>query len=199
MYPVLLTGVLCCLFSSPLLSQSWNLVKEKYGIKIYTKLEINSSFKCFRGVADIKTSLDKVYAIVGNIRSTDKWDPGVKELKVLSSVKDKSFSYYLVYSVTWPLHDRDLCVAVKILHDSVSGDVIIDAESRPQLVPEKANLVRIRNYWQKWIIHPIDKDHIRLILEGFADPAGNIPAWLYNMVITETPINLIHDIQQKVK
>ena len=182
-----------------LFSQTWNFVKAKYGIKIYTRQDKNSSFKIFRGVADIATTVDKVYAIVGNIRSTDKWDPGVKELRVLSNEKDISFSYYLVYSVTWPLHDRDLCVSVKIIHDSISGDVIVDAESSPALVPEKSDLVRIKNYWQKWIIHPVDKDHIRLILEGFADPAGNIPAWLYNMVITETPINLIHDIQNRVK
>ena len=182
-----------------LFSQSWNLIKEKYGIKIYTRQAENSSFKVFKGVADITTTVDKVFAIVGNIRSTDKWDPGVKELRVLSNDIGKSFSYYLIYSVTWPLHDRDLCVSVNIIRDTLSGDIIVDGESSPNLVSEKSDLVRIKKYWQKWIIHPIDKDHVRLTLEGFADPAGNIPAWLYNMVITETPINLIHDIQNRVK
>jgi hypothetical protein len=195
--PVLI--ILITFQGNDLFSQSWNLVKQKYGIKVYTKQEQNSSFKCFKGVADIKTNSNKVYAIIGNVRSTDHWDPGVRELKVLSSVKDQSFSYYLIYSIPWPLHDRDLCVTVKIIHDSLNGDIVIDARSKAQLVPEKPELVRIKNYWQKWIIHPIDKEHIRLTLEGFADPAGNIPAWLYNMVITDTPLNLIHDIQQKVK
>jgi hypothetical protein len=180
-------------------SQQWKLVKEKDGITVYTSLEENSSLKAFKGIADLNTTVDKVFALVGNVRSTDRWDKSIKELKVISSEPNKSFSYYLIYSVPWPLHDRDLCVEAKISRDTVTGTVIISAESRPQLVPEGYELVRIRNYWQKWIIQPLNKNHIRLTLECFADPAGNIPAWLINMVFTETPIHMIQDIRKRVE
>jgi hypothetical protein len=195
----LLILLVCFSASGDILSQNWKFVKEKYGIKVYTAIETSSSLKMFRGVADLKTSVDKVFAIVGNVRSTDNWDKSIKELRVLSSDAGREFSYYLIYSIPWPLQNRDLCVEATISHDSATGDVIIYARSRPQLVPENSDLVRIRNYWQKWIIHPLDKDHIRLILEGFADPGGNIPSWLYNMVITDTPINMIHDIRLRVE
>lgn len=195
----LLAFVCSLLFCPPLFPQSWKFVKEKDGIRVYTRQELNSSYKAFRGVADIHSTMDKVFAIVGNVKSTDQWDPSVRDLRVLSQGKDSSFSYYLVYHVSWPLHDRDLCVAVKITHDKSTGEVVIDAESSPKLVPESSDLVRIRNYWQKWILQPLDRDHIRLILEGFADPAGNIPSWLANMVITETPLNMIHEIRQRVE
>jgi len=182
-----------------LFSQSWKFVKEKEGIKVYTSETRNNSLKSFKGVADLTTSLDKVYTLLGNVRSTDRWDKSIKEFRVLSSEKDKSFSYYLVYGIPWPLYDRDLCVEVAIIHDTSDGSVIISAKSNPKLVPENGNLVRIRDYWQKWIIQPLDNDHVRLTLEGFADPAGNIPSWLYNMVITETPVNTISDIRRRTK
>jgi hypothetical protein len=180
-------------------SQSWKFIKEKYGIKIYTAPSGNSSLKSFRGVAVLHTSIAKVYAIIGTVRSSDNWDENVKSLRVLSNEPDKTFSYYLVYSVTWPLHNRDLVVQATISRNPSTGEVVILSQARSQLVPEVKDLVRIRNYWQKWIIQQVDADHIRLILEGFADPAGNIPGWLYNLVITDTPLKLIHDIQLKVE
>ncbi len=194
--------MLLLLFSAAfgnLFSQGWQLVKEKDGISIYTCQEKGSSYKSFRGVADIRSDLDKVFAIVGNVRSSDQWDPSVRELRVLSEGKDSSFSYYLVYSTPWPLHNRDLCVEVKVTRNRATGEVLIDAESNPALVPEQHDLVRIRHYWQKWILQPLDKGKIHVVLEGFADPAGSIPAWLANMVITETPLNMIREIRKRVE
>jgi hypothetical protein len=197
--------LLCVIFLCPmftgsyLYSQTWKFVKEKDGIKVFTRQELGSSLKSFKGVADLTTNVAKVYALIGHVSSNDNWDKNIRELRVLSSQKDKSFSYYLIYSIPWPLHDRDLCVEAKITRDTGTGEVVIFAQSRPQLVPENENYVRIRNYWQKWIIQPLDKDHIRLTLEGYADPAGSIPGWLYNMVITDTPLNMIHDIRERVK
>jgi hypothetical protein len=182
-----------------LYSQEWKFVKEKDGIRVYTGESDNSSVKSFKGVAELKTTLDKVYAIVGNIRSTDNWDKSIRGLRVLSDIKDKSFSYYLIYSLPWPLHDRDLCVEVTIIRDTVDGSVIVSAKSNPSLVPLDPDLVRIRNYWQRWIIEPLGKNKIRLTLEGFADPAGSIPGWLSNMVVTDTPLNMISDIRKKVE
>jgi hypothetical protein len=180
-------------------SQSWNFVKEKEGIKIYTRLEKDNSLKTFRGEANIHASSEEIYAIIGNAKSAIRWDADIREFRILSSEKDKSFSYYLIYKIPWPLQDRDLCAGVKISRDTVTGEVIIFAKSILNSVPEDKNLVRIRDYWQKWTIHPIDRNHTLLILEGFANPTGNIPGWLYNMVITETPLKMLRQIRQWVQ
>jgi hypothetical protein len=34
-------------------------------------------------------------------------------------------------------------------------------------------------------------------LEGSVNPGGNIPAWLFNMVITETPLKMLHSLREK--
>src|SRR5512138_3838530 len=135
-----LCSVLWC---GDIFSQDWKFIKEKDGIKVYTCQEKNSPYKSFRGEAVVHSNIDKVYAIVGNIQSTDQWDPSVKSLRVLSQGKDSSFSYYLVYHVSWPLHDRDLCVEVKVTRNPKTGEVVIDGQSRPELVPECSDLVRI--------------------------------------------------------
>jgi hypothetical protein len=196
----LFLGVMISLsVTSDLFSQPWKFIKEKDGIKVYTRQQENSPVKSFKGVADIKSGYAKIYAIVGDVRGSDHWDENIKELKVISSDKDKSFCYYLVYSTPWPLQNRDLCVEAIIKKDSATGDIEILAQSRPKLVPEQKDLVRIKEYWQKWTVHPIDNTHTRLTIEGTVNPGGSIPAWLANMVITDTPLKMLHDIRERVE
>ena len=188
------------LFSvSDLSSQPWKFIKEKDGIKVYTRQQEGSPVKSFMGVADMKSGVDKIYTIVADVRESDRWDDNIKELKVLSENKDKSFCYYLLYSTPWPLQNRDLCIEAIISRDSVTGDIEVISKSRPQLVPVKKDVVRIRDYWQKWTIHPIDKTHTRLIIEGSVNPGGNIPSWLSNLALTDTPLKMLHDIRQRVE
>jgi hypothetical protein len=67
------------------------------------------------------------------------------------------------------------------------------------VVPEKPDLVRIKNYWQQWTMVPIGKGMLHLTLEGSVDPGGNIPSWLINMVITETPLKIMRKVIEQVQ
>jgi len=181
-----------------LYAQSWNFVKERDGIMIYTRKENNSSLKSFMGVMDVKTTMRKVCSLVGNVKNTSWWDQNVREINVLFYEENKHIQYYLIYHAPWPLNDRDLCVDASISTDPETGERIIYSVPLADRIPEKPNLVRIKNYWQRWTIQPRDNGIIHLILEGYVDPGGSVPAWLYNMVITETPLNVLRGIQKRV-
>jgi len=47
-------------------------------------------------------------------------------------------------------------------------------------------------------VTPKDNGMIYLVLEGSVDPGGAIPTWLYNMVITETPLKVMREVQKRV-
>jgi hypothetical protein len=67
------------------------------------------------------------------------------------------------------------------------------------VIPEKPDLVRIKNYWQRWTIEPRENGMIHIVLEGFVDPGGNVPSWLYNMVITDTPLKVMRGVKERVE
>lgn len=181
-----------------LFAQKWDLVKEKDGIKIYTRQEPNSNLKSFRGVVDLHAPLEKVYDLIGNVKNVDWWDKNLKNITILNYVKDKHTEYYLIYHVPWPLTDRDLAVEATITTNPVTGYRIVKSVPLKNF-PEKPGLVRIKKYWQTWIVQPVGKDTVHIVLEGFVDPGGNIPSWLYNMVITDTPLKIIHGIQERLE
>lgn len=180
-------------------SQQWEYVKEKEGVKIFTRKEADSDLKSFRGIADLHTTMEKVCGILGTTKNFDWWDKGISEIKVLGYEEKKFIQYYLVYDVPWPLSDRDLAVDARITVDPVTGIETIMAKPLFNVVPEKPDRVRIKRYWQKWVIQPAGPNTVHVILEGFVDPGGSVPAWLYNMVITETPLKVIRNLKTRVE
>lgn len=180
-------------------AQPWQFIKEKEGIKIYTRKADGSSLKSFKGVTNIKAPVEKVFNLIGNVKNLDWWDKNLREIKVLYYEKEKLSQYYLVYKAPWPITDRDLCVEAKITTDPLTGIRTVYAVPLSGVIPERHGLVRIKNYWQRWIIEPTGKDEVRVILEGYVDPAGSVPDWVYNMVITDTPLKIIRGIKQRLE
>ncbi len=189
-------------FSFPqgkIIAQDWEFAKEKDGIKVYTRYENESRYKSFKGEVDIKADIAAVSSLIEDVKNFDRWDEGVTEIRVLQHVQGKMIRYYVVYDVPWPFKDRDLCVEADITTDKASGSQLIQARSVPEFVPLNDDRVRIVDYRQKWIIQPSGNGNIRLIVEGFADPAGDIPAWVVNMAITDTPLNMLNSIRDNLK
>ncbi|MCX6284938.1 MAG: hypothetical protein NTW31_11975 [Bacteroidetes bacterium] len=182
-----------------LFAQTWNFIKEKDGIKIYTRTAEHSSFKCFKGETVFHTTMEKLSMYIGNVQNVDWWDKNVSEIKVIFYEPDKLIKYYLVYDVPWPLNDRDLCVEARITIDPVTGEKIVSAKPLLDVIPEREGIVRIRNYWQKWTLKPEGKNNIHAVLEGFVDPGGSVPSWLYNMVIVDTPLKVMRGIKVLVE
>ena len=190
-------GFLNLLPVSGLVAQSWTLMKEKDGIKVYTRRESNSKMKSFKGEVTFKASLQKVYSMLGNDKNNDWWDKAITDIKVLGFEENKYVQYYLVYTLPWPFKNRDIVTETTIKTDPVSGVRIYTARPLSNKVPEKSNLVRIKEFKQSWTVQPIEKGTIHVILEGSVNPGGNIPVWLYNMVITEAPLKMLSSLREK--
>jgi hypothetical protein len=186
-------------FGSPVHAQEWEFVKEKDGIKVYTREEPGSGYKAYKGEVEMNATMLQVCPILEDVEQFDDWDEDVSEIRLLSNEPGKYFKYYVVYDTPWPFTDRDLCIEATITDDPLTGIRLIDARPIPDAVPLDPDLVRITHYWQKWIVEPEPGGKVHLIIEGFADPAGDVPAWMANMAITNTPLNTLGAIRENVK
>jgi hypothetical protein len=180
-------------------AQPWEFIKENEGIKVYTRTEPGHSLKSFKGEAYVKGDVNKVAYLLGNAENFDWWDEAIHSIKVMEFQREKYIRYYLIYDVPWPLYDRDLCVEAFISNDPLTGRRIIYTKALLDVVPEDPDMVRMTDYWQRWTAEPAKDGTVHLILEGYADPGGYIPAWLYNMVITDTPINVIKKVRDRIQ
>jgi len=191
----LITTLIFLTGSGDLCGQSWVFVKEKEGIKLYSRKEADSQVKSFKGEAYLHSQIEKVFSLITNVKNFDLWDEDITEMKVILNEKDKHVQYYLVYDLSWPVSDRDLVVDALITTDSVTGIKVMEAKPLLNVIPEKSDAVRIKKYWQKWTLIPVEEGLVHLILEGSVDPGGSVPAWLANMVITESPFKSIRSVK----
>jgi hypothetical protein len=176
-------------------AQSWDFVKEKDGIKIYTCKDAGNSLKSYKGVTDIHAPAEKVFSMIEDINHTEWWDKSVSRIKVLHYEKYKLAQYYMIYDLPWPVTDRDLYVNVVSTFDPVTGEGKVKATPLNGSFPSSHNMVRMKDYRQTWTIKSAGQKLCHVILEGFVDPGGSIPDWICNMVIVDSPIKAITELK----
>ena len=185
--------------SCSMAAQSWDFIKEKDGIKLYTRTEAGKSLKSYKGVTEIHAPAEKVFALIEDVNNTDWWDKNLTQIRVMLYEKNKRAEYYLVYDLPWPVTDRDLCVDVTVTIDPVSGTGKITAVPLPGVIPERNDKIRIKEYRQTWTVIPVDKGSAHVVLEGYVDPAGSIPDWISNMLIVDSPFKVISGVKQRLE
>jgi hypothetical protein len=184
-------------FYNGIQAQDWELAKEKDGIRIFTRHVENSNYKSFKGEVEFPAEIADVSMVVENVKNFEIWDESIREIRVLEYVKGRSIRYYVAYDSPWPVTDRDLGIQATISDDPDHGSILITAVSAPDAVPRDPDQVRIMDYWQKWTIKAAGNGLVHLTVEGFADPAGEIPAWLANMAITDSPYKMLRGIRER--
>lgn len=187
------------LISCSMAAQSWEFIKEKDGIKLYTRKSTGNSLKSYKGVTDVKAPAEKVFALIEDVNNTDWWDKNLNQIKVLHYEKNKRAQYYLVYDLPWPVTDRDLCVDVTVTIDPVTGVRKVIAGPLLGCVPECEEMIRIQDYHQTWTVTPAGPEQCHVVLEGYVDPAGSIPDWIVNMIIVDSPIKAMSEVRRRME
>ena len=196
---ILFLILLMLTFSLPGISQSWDFAKEKDGIKLYTRKDPGKPIKAYKGDCIIHAPAEKIFTMLEDVNHTEWWDKNLSQIKVLLYEKNKRARYYLVYDLSWPVTDRDLCVEAITTIDPETGISKITAYPIPGLVPENKEMIRIKDYHQTWTVKPIGIDLTYVELEGYADPSGSIPDWLANMLIVDSPYKVISNVKQRME
>lgn len=195
----LIAALVLSALSNPMSAQSWELVKVKDSVQLYSRLEAGKTIRSYKAVATIHAPSAQVYALLEDVNDTDWWEKGLSQVKVLQYEKDKLAQYYLVYDLPWPLIDRDLCVKVTSSMNWSTGMAKISATPIVGVIAEKKEKIRIKDYRQTWTVKPAGKNLTLVVLEGFVDPGGSVPDWVVNMIIYDIPMNSVRGVRLKLE
>ena len=81
----------------------WVLAKNKKGVKVYTRKVDGVSFKEFKAITAIKTSLTSLVALVGDIEAGPKWIDTCTKGKLLKRESPSKTYTYSYNSAPWPV------------------------------------------------------------------------------------------------
>lgn len=169
-------------------------------LKIFTCPVPASDFLSFVGVANIDAPQHAVLSLLYDIEAATEWVWKTKEMRVLKelSENDGRVVYQLV-SAPWPLSDREIISQSTGYMDPETSEVFIKLECLPDFLPENDRYVRVRQLEGAWNIMPVSDKECRVVFRLHLEPGGEIPSWLANIAVIDTPYHTMNNLRQWVK
>jgi len=176
---------------------NWELKKEKDGIKVYLANSEDTKMKQFKVETFIKASPNEIAKAVLDLENNYKWFSNVEKATLLNQVSADEFVFKQIIQVPFPFKNREV-VANSAIKYLPSGVIRIDLKEDPTLIPETDEYVRMPISRGYWILTPT-RGGASVEYSFLSDPGGEIPAWLANQFIVNTPFKTIKSLREYLK
>jgi hypothetical protein len=196
MHKVILFIALCFYGNIVSAQVGWELATQKQGIKVFVKSEPGSKVKALKVNCELDATVAQVVALLLDIPATVTWMPNTKTCFITRQISAGELYYYTEVNLPWPLNNRDFMTHLRVLQDTITKAVIIDAPAVPEPMVSRKGIVRIRQSKGRWFIKPLYNDHVQLEYQLMVDPGGFIPAPVINYFATDAAVDVIKNMQK---
>lgn len=169
-------------------AQTWELKRNKGGIKVFVSEQPNTSIKALKFTTTIEASMQTIAAVMTHVEGFNDWVYASLESRTIKRVSDTEVFYYALVDFPWPFDNRDLVLHSKFWQDKKTLALYSKTTSSHWMEKEKPGIVRIKQTTIDWVFTPLGngKVHVDYILSS--DPGGNIPAWMINLAADQGPL-----------
>ena len=178
---------------------SWELAKEKNGIKVYTRKETNSKFKSIRVEATLNGTLDKLLKVLMDASSNKEWVYNTNTSYIIKRLGIYETISYTETNVPWPGSNRDIPLHMHLILDHKLITLKVVAKGVPDAIPRKKGIVRIPYFNSWWDVKYDGRNKLTIVYFLEMDPGGSVPAWLVNMFITKGPYETFSGLVKVMK
>ena len=184
---------------SPILHDgNWDLKKDRNNIKVYTKHVEASKMKAIKAICVIDAPLNTCVAVLRDVEHLNELFPDCqKASKVEQSCCHQI--HYLELDAPWPVSDRDGAYKLDYEYNAEEDAVLINAKTVPDRYPIQDKFVRLTEGTGTWKFKRLSPTQTEVHYFYHGDPGGNIPEWLANSVVEESPFNMFLNFQKLVK
>lgn len=176
----------------------WELKKEEDGIKVYTKYVDNSDIKAYKAEAVLEGKLSSFIAVLKDVNAYNDLFDSADHVELIEET-DTFHMHYLQTKVPWPISDRDGVYTNTYRQHYGTKAVTIDIASVDGVRPEEDGYVRIKDMKGYWLFYPVSNNAVEVTYEVHADPGGNVPSWVINMFLVDTPLSDIKNLQEQAR
>jgi hypothetical protein len=195
---ILTTAVLLFFLVSLFAQDGWELVKDKDGIKVYTRKAENIDFKEFKGTVTIDQSVSSFLAVISDVENLTEWVYSIVKAKKLRQTGDTLLIYYAESKVPWPFDNRDAVYEEKVSWDNTNRILMVNINCLPEYTKPKDGIVRIPFAKGFWRVEELENHHIKVTFRMLVDPGGTIPAWLANAFVVDSPFETLKGLTEVI-
>ena len=174
----------------------WKLRLDKDDILIYTRSVESSKFNEFLAQAKMVGSIDEFKAIMLDVYDYANWMPDCKSVEIIDNSTPDDITYHMMLKVPFPFTNRDV-VQQLLFHEEedVLEIKIINQSSKVEEIKKHVRMVQAQG---QWTVKEVSDNEISIAFQYFADPGGDIPAWLVNSFIVKNPHLTLLKIKEKL-
>jgi hypothetical protein len=177
---------------------AWVLTKTKNGIEIFTLKTEASAIKSFKARMIVPGKVEDFVAVLHDVEAMPDWGYNIKNACLLERSGDTVQIYYAEASMPFPFSNRDGIYLNTFVWNSETKKLRVDIQLLPEYMEAKDKLVRVKGNGD-WHVNTLKDGNLEIIFRMQVDPGGEIPAWLVNMFINETPFDTMTNIREMMK
>ncbi|MBR8536869.1 hypothetical protein KDU71_14940 [Carboxylicivirga sediminis] len=171
----------------------WQLKKEKDGIRVFTKQKDGTQFYMYKVEALVKARPEEVYRQVVDFAGNLKHMELVDSIRFLNHQPDERYTNYMRLNLPWPVKNRDMVVEMGVTKNEKG--YYLESTVLPDYVPINEGIIRIADFYESWTIKTgATPGESQIMVTGWVDPGGAIPAWVVKLTSVNTPYRFISGI-----
>lgn len=193
-FTVLLTQ---SIFMGSITGQSWEKVLDQEGIQVYTTDVEHSKYQRFKATTIVDASIHQLVALFKEVDEMSSW---LSQCKTAKLIRSNDFWHQVTYhEVNVPVfRNRDMILDMQISQDSLNQTLRINIEGKPAYLPEEKRIIRVHEVNGYWSAQRMDDGRLFIEYSMFIDPAGYVPAWLYNQRIKNDPFETLLNMRSSL-
>lgn len=176
----------------------WQLARDRDGIRVWTRDIPNYPIREFKAVMIVKSSLAGLVNLILDTDNASRWVYRTDRIQLLKQdVESATFLIRVETNFPWPLANRDVVIAGQIAQEEKTGTVSIKSHSvEVAEYAQDPDFVRMPDMEGTWLFRPLGGELVEVTMIGRADPGGNIPSGVVNLIIHETPYRTMQGMRK---
>ncbi|MBO1926706.1 hypothetical protein J3998_03885 [Thiomicrorhabdus sp. 6S2-11] len=167
-------------------------------VKVWTKKVTGSSFYAFKGEVKVRAPMFKVLTVLANTSLMPNWYYRLDKVEVLKQINSKETIVRSITKLPWPFDNREAITKITKAHLS-KFQARINVSHSDYFFPYSPNLVRINHLNGYWQLDQISEQETLITHMIESEPAGQIPAWLINQLVSEIPVYSLEKLKNLVE
>ena len=171
---------------------------QEHDVQVWLRPVEGSALQAFRAQTRVQSRLTAAIALLEDNAVAPQWMHNCKVIETIERLSPTQAVSYMVSAAPWPVSDRDVIVESHV-SQSGQGVVTLAVRSRDDVFPVNDDFVRIPKMQGFWRFTPEPGGYLKVEYQVHAEPGGDLPAWLANSVVEETPHNTLKAFRQWVQ
>ncbi|OGQ84851.1 MAG: hypothetical protein A2289_04465 [Deltaproteobacteria bacterium RIFOXYA12_FULL_58_15] len=169
-------GLLC---SRAAQAQTWELVQDEDGIKVWTREVKGGSILEIKAQTVIELPAKRIWDVICDVQKYIEFMPYIQDLRIVGTHEN---GIYLYQRIDPPLvSERDYALKVVIEPDEGRGVYKRSWSPANDRAPEKnPDVVRVEINTGNWTITSMSPNSTKVVYYLYTDPGGSLPAWMVN-------------------